>query len=182
MIQRPALRSLALPAATFLAGAVLATALGVHADVPAGPKVASRVAPLAAEPPASVLPLAATELRVAPSKQATVRKLALGRRAFVGMMTMQAGATVPDHVDQDEEFIHVLEGEGQLTIDGKVTPIGPGTTVFMPAGARVSYVNGGKALKALQVFAGPASAAKYDRWTSVKATAPSGPRRGRTIR
>jgi quercetin dioxygenase-like cupin family protein len=173
MVQRPALRPLALPAATFLAGAVLATALGVHA-APTGSR-------LPASPPAlapTVLDLAATELRVAPNKQATIRLMAEGRRAFVGMLTMQPGAAVPDHVDGDEEFIHILEGGGELTIDGKAYPVAAGTTIFMPGGAHVSYVNGATALKALQVFAGPGSAAKYSRWTPIKATAPAGPRRG----
>ena len=43
--------------------------------------------------------------------------------------------------------------------------IAAGSTVFMPAGAVVSYQNGDAPMRALQVFAGPAPAAKYDAWT-----------------
>ena len=45
--------------------------------------------------------------------------------------------------------------------------IGPGSTIYMPANALVSYQNGDAPLVAIQVFAGPAPAAKYDAWEVV---------------
>ena len=39
-----------------------------------------------------------------------------------------------------------------------------GDTVFMKAGARVSYQNGPAKMVAIQVFAGPAPADKYQQW------------------
>ena len=39
---------------------------------------------------------------------------------------------------------------------------------YMPADAEVSYQNGAEEMVALQVFAGPAPAAKYDAWTPVE--------------
>ena len=83
-------------------------------------------------------------------------------------LEMDAGAAVPEHADADEEYIVVLEGRGVITIDGVQTEIGPGSTVFMPAGATVSYQNGDAPMIALQIFAGPASAAKYERWTPIE--------------
>ena len=100
----------------------------------------------------------------APSGKASIRHLAKGKNAYIGLLRMAANGKVPEHRDTDEEYIYVLEGAGQLTIDGRKYPIGPGTTIFMPAGAKVSYVNGAKPLVALQVFAGPKSAAKYRSW------------------
>ena len=94
-----------------------------------------------------------------------MRVLARGANAFVGELAMDAGAAVPEHADATEEYIHVLEGAGTITIDGVRFEIAAGSTVFMPAGAVVSYQNGDAPMRALQVFAGPAPAAKYDAWT-----------------
>ena len=68
-----------------------------------------------------------------------------------------------------EEYLVVQEGSGTLTIDGVEHAIAPGTSITMPAGAEVSYVNGPQPFRALQVFAGPGPAAKYERWTPVPA-------------
>ncbi len=121
-----------------------------------------------AEAPLSptIVELADAETRVAPPGSASVRLLARGHNAFVARLEMDAGAAVPEHQDADEEYIVVVEGGGTITIDGVATDIGPGTTIFMPAGATVSYRNGPEPMVALQVFAGPGSAAKYDRWAA----------------
>ena len=44
---------------------------------------------------------------------------------------------------------------------------GEAVIIFMPAGVTVSYQNGDAELVALQVFAPPGPAAKYDRWRPV---------------
>ena len=77
---------------------------------------------------------------------------------------MESGASVPEHQDDDEEYVHVLEGRGTIWIDGVEREVGPGDTIFMPAGATVRFQNGEQRMVGLQVFAGPGSAAKYDRW------------------
>ena len=59
-------------------------------------------------------------------------------------------------------------GGGTITIDDKAHKIGPGTTVYMPANAKVTYQNGPDEIVAIQVFAGPEPAAKYDGWKTVK--------------
>ena len=83
---------------------------------------------------------------------------------------MDPGASVPEHRDASEEYVYVLQGSGTITIDGKAQHIGPGTTVYMPANAKVSYQNGAKEMVALQVFAGTESAKKYEAWKLVGAT------------
>ena len=70
------------------------------------------------------------------------------------------------HRDATEEYIHVLEGQGRMSIDGVEYEVRAGTTIYMPANALVTFTNGDARLVGLQVFAGPAPAAKYDRWTS----------------
>ena len=60
----------------------------------------------------------------------------------------------------------MISGGGTMTIDGDEYEIGPGTTIYMPANAEVSYQNGDEEMIALQVFAGPEPASKYDAWTA----------------
>lgn len=108
------------------------------------------------------------ETRWAPSGKAHVEILARGTNAFVGRLHVEAGAAVPEHQDPTEEYIHVLQGTGTLTIDGWVSEVGPGDTVFMPARATVSYQNGDEEMVAIQVFSGPESADKYDGWLEEK--------------
>ena len=104
-------------------------------------------------------------LKVAPSGKASITLLARGENAFLGKLEMDGGGKVPEHRDATEEYLYVVEGSGTLTMDDKDYDIGPGTTIYMPAGAKVSYANGKEQLVAIQVFAGPEPAAKYDGWT-----------------
>lgn len=104
------------------------------------------------------------EVRTAPSGKASIHIFAQGENAFVGRLELAAGAKVPEHRDATEEYIHILEGSGVITIDDQKHAVGPGATVYMPANAKVSYQNGDAKLVAIQVFAGPAPAAKYEQW------------------
>ncbi|MCA9689630.1 MAG: cupin domain-containing protein [Nannocystaceae bacterium] len=113
----------------------------------------------------TVRTLAESEHRVAPGGKADIWLLARGQNAFVGKLVMPAGGKVPEHRDATEEYIHVLEGGGVMMIDDTRYELGPGATVFMPKNAKVSFENGDAQLVALQVFAGPEPAAKYDAWT-----------------
>jgi len=117
-------------------------------------------------PPAEVRVREVAPRRVSPNGQAWITLLAQGANAFVGRLEMAPGATVPEHRDPTEEYIHILSGGGTLVIDGVEHEIGPGTTVFMPSDVTVSYRNGAERLVALQVFAGPEAAEKYERWTA----------------
>jgi quercetin dioxygenase-like cupin family protein len=103
-----------------------------------------------------------------PPKTARVHHLARGANAYVGLLEMAPGAAVPTHRDATEEYIYVLEGEGRMSIDGQTYAVTAGTTIFMPADAEVSFQNGDRPLRGLQVFAGPGPAAKYDAWTPVE--------------
>ena len=119
---------------------------------------------------ATVTPFEAAQHRIAPSNKANIRVLAMGTKAFVGHLRMDPGASVPEHRDVSEEYVYVLQGTGTITIDGKAQTIAPGTTIYMPANAKVSYQNGPKEMVALQIFTGTESAKKYDAWKLVGAT------------
>jgi quercetin dioxygenase-like cupin family protein len=149
---------------TFLLGACTTVAL----QTAAAPDVAdSEPAPSTAEPlTPTVIALADARSATAPHGKATITHLALGHNAYLGRMRMAPGAAVPVHRDATEEYIHVLEGGGVMTIDGRTYEVGPGTTIFMPANAEVSFQNGEAEMLALQVFAGPEPAKKYDGWVA----------------
>lgn len=101
---------------------------------------------------------------------ADVYLLARGDNAFIGRLEMAPGGEVPEHRDPTEEYIHILAGSGVFTIEGQAHTVGPGTTIYMPAEALVSFKNGGERLVAIQVFAGPGPASKYEAWTPVTPT------------
>jgi quercetin dioxygenase-like cupin family protein len=114
--------------------------------------------------PAEVRPLSAAPRKLAPSGKASVMLLAEGHNAFVGKLELAPDAAVPEHQDPTEEYIHVLSGHASMVMDGQRYDVEPGTTIYMPAFATVSVQNGPEPLVAIQVFAGPEPARKYDTW------------------
>jgi quercetin dioxygenase-like cupin family protein len=85
--------------------------------------------------------------------------------AFFAVLELVPGAKVPLHRDATEEYIYIVAGTGKITIDGTVHELRPGSGVFMPAGAEVSFVvTGQETLRAVQFFAGQGPEAKYDAW------------------
>ena len=122
------------------------------------------VSAVAASTKATVIPLPSAEKRTAPTGKASIHLLAQGEQAFIGRLELDGGGQVPAHRDTTEEYIHVLQGGGNIRIDGAEHALTAGTTVYMPAGAEVSYSNGPEDFIAIQVFAGPEPAAKYDAW------------------
>lgn len=146
-------------AAAFVLGACTAAAVQSSASTPATPE-ATTASPITSS--------ANAERRRAPNDKATVTILARGENAFVARLDMDANAAVPEHRDATEEYIVVLEGSGTITVDDEAYPLAAGDTVFMPANAKVSFTNGDAPFRGLQVFAGPAPAAKYDAWTLVE--------------
>lgn len=154
-------------AAAFVLGACAATAVQSSASPPSPAAQAPAAAPTGEGAPALSPPVtsaAQAERRVAPNGKARLTILARGLEAFVARLEMDPGAAVPEHRDATEEYIHVLEGSGTITIDDREHPLAAGDTVYMPAHAKVSFRNGDAPLVGLQVFAGPEPAAKYDAW------------------
>lgn len=117
-----------------------------------------------APPTSGVIAAKDAQQQVAPHGKARIAHLVAGRLAYVGKLTLAPNAKVPEHADADEEYIHVLEGSGSVTIDGKTWQVGPGSTIYMAAGAKVSFENGPAPMVAIQIFAGPGSAQKYQNW------------------
>ena len=115
----------------------------------------------------SVIQLKQIKARQPSSGKARIRVLAQGQNAFLGQLWIAPNAGVPLHRDVSEEYLYVLEGGGELTINGEVSQISVGSAIFMPANAEVSFANGNAPTVVLQVFADPASAKKYGQWEPV---------------
>jgi quercetin dioxygenase-like cupin family protein len=132
----------------------------------------SQPSPLLMHIPAEVRTAAASPKKISHSGKTTVTFLAEGHNAFLGKLELAPNAAVPEHQDPTEEYIHVLSGHAQMTMDGTSYTIEPGTTIYMPAYAKVSVQNGNEPLVGLQVFAGPSPARKFDTWVDAGVAAP----------
>ena len=99
--------------------------------------------------------------------KAVIELMKTGKSAFIGRLTLAANAKVPQHRDPTEEYLLIEQGQGLITIDGQKTKVKQGDLIYMPAHAEVSFINGAQKLIALQIFAGPKSAAKYNTWQLV---------------
>lgn len=47
---------------------------------------------------------------------------------------LEAGQEIPEHPEALAVY-HILEGKGQMTVDGEPIPVGPGATVVTSAGS-----------------------------------------------
>ena len=114
--------------------------------------------------PGTVIHLAEARMAQTASQKARISHLARGQNAYLGQLWIAPNAGVPLHRDPTEEYLYVLEGGGELTMNSVVYSLKKGTAVFMPAGAEVTFKNGAAPTVVLQIFAGPQSADKYQSW------------------
>ena len=119
-----------------------------------------------AKPSPSVISLTEAPQAAPPSDKALIRHLARGENAYLGHLWIAPGAGVPLHRDPTEEYLFILEGGGLLIMENQEYQLVAGHAVYMPANAQVQFKNGSVPTRLLQVFAGPESADKYNRWHS----------------
>lgn len=62
-----------------------------------------------------------------------------------GSLRLNAGATPhPPHTHPEEEFMVITEGTGEITVDGKLVKVAPGSMMYCAANAPHGIVNTGK--------------------------------------
>ena len=62
-----------------------------------------------------------------------------------GSLRLKPGATPhAPHKHPEEEFMLITEGKGEITVDGKLTPVGPGVMMYCAANKLHGIVNTGK--------------------------------------
>jgi quercetin dioxygenase-like cupin family protein len=62
-----------------------------------------------------------------------------------GSLKLNPGATPhPPHKHPEEEFMLITEGTGEMSVDGKLTKVGPGVMMYCAADKLHGIVNTGK--------------------------------------
>jgi putative monooxygenase len=64
---------------------------------------------------------------------------------FGGVLYLKPGEHVAEHYHPySEEFLHVIAGELEMTLDGEPVRLSPGDSLLVPIGVRHRLVNGGE--------------------------------------
>jgi quercetin dioxygenase-like cupin family protein len=74
------------------------------------------------------------------------------KAAYVGHLTAEAGAAIPEHVHADEaELLYITSGKGSMTVDGQVLAVEAGMAVVLPPGVKHSFQTD-RGLSAVQFY------------------------------
>lgn len=74
-------------------------------------------------------------------------------RITTGISTYPAGTGAPLHVHNCDEQVTILEGRGEVEIEGAVTPLVPYDSTYIPAGQAHAFRNAGDApLRILWIY------------------------------
>jgi mannose-6-phosphate isomerase-like protein (cupin superfamily) len=85
------------------------------------------------------------------------RVLYTGKKMQLVLMALQPGEEIGTEVHEDrDQFFRIEEGEGEIVIDGKRTPVEEDHAIIVPAGARHNLINNGdKPLLLYTLYAPP---------------------------
>ncbi|HYD28630.1 cupin domain-containing protein [Brevundimonas sp.] len=84
------------------------------------------------------------------------RVLYTGKYLQLVLMTLQPGEEIGAEVHEDhDQFFRIESGSGEVSIDGKRTPVKDDDAIIVPAGARHNVVNTGDAPLMLYTLYGP---------------------------
>lgn len=84
------------------------------------------------------------------------RVLYTGPHVQLVLMSLQPGEDIGEEVhEENDQFIRVEEGKGEVLIDGKRTPLEDDIAVVIPAGARHNVINTGDGPLKLYTIYGP---------------------------
>jgi quercetin dioxygenase-like cupin family protein len=96
------------------------------------------------------------------------------RAASMGILELQGGAGVPEHIHENSvEMLYVEEGGAEMTIEGQVMPVKQGDAVYIPAGTRhaARIPEGAGRFRAVQVYVGPGPEQRFRKGEPVKPAA-----------
>jgi quercetin dioxygenase-like cupin family protein len=80
------------------------------------------------------------------------------RAASLGVLELQGGAQVPEHIHEDSvEILYIEEGGAEMTVEGQPMRVRAGDAVYIPAGVRhaARVPEDTSRLRAVQVYVGP---------------------------
>ncbi len=86
--------------------------------------------------------------------------------AAVSVISMRAGATVPEHLHEGStEILYIMEGRGTLTVGPDVLELVPGSVAYIPENTLHSYVNSPEERTvAVQVYVAPGPEQRFRGW------------------
>ena len=116
------------------------------------------VAPSAGPAQATVVHTAQAPQHVIADGKGTATMLLGVPEASMTLLTFLPGAAVPEHTHADSgEFLSLLEGTMEVTVQGKTTVVTAGDAIHIPAGAVHSarVVGRFEQARAVQVYVGP---------------------------
>jgi putative monooxygenase len=93
------------------------------------------------------------------------------REASLGVLELQGGVAVPEHVHADSvEMLYVEEGSAEMTVEGQRLTVRPGDAVYIPAGQRHSarVPEDTPRFRAVQVYVGPGPEQRFRQGEPVK--------------
>jgi quercetin dioxygenase-like cupin family protein len=67
-------------------------------------------------------------------------KFVHSERMTVSFWDIRAGAVMPEHTHPNEQVANCISGQLELTVEGKVQHLGPGTSVVIPPNAKHSAI------------------------------------------
>lgn len=68
-----------------------------------------------------------------------------GAKFTTGMSTYPQGKGAPFHIHNCDEQVTLLEGAGEVEVEGKITPLTPYDSTYIPAGKIHAFRNTGQA-------------------------------------
>jgi mannose-6-phosphate isomerase-like protein (cupin superfamily) len=109
------------------------------------------------------------ELRVHPKgakvRVFTDRGFSKKIKLFMAELTLPPGGKVPRHRDGSDEYLYVVQGAGNIWINGTKYKIKRGSFVYMPKMSVVKFESTSKQkVKVFQVFAPAGPEQKYNSW------------------
>jgi mannose-6-phosphate isomerase-like protein (cupin superfamily) len=85
-------------------------------------------------------------------RRVATRQTLAGACNFIDYACLPPGATVGEHTHaaSEEEFYLILSGQGEMRLNGRIFPVGPGDLVRNPPGGTHALMNTGP--EDLQIF------------------------------
>ena len=96
-------------------------------------------------------------VRAARENDAFRREVLTGTYEQVVVMTIPPGGEIGQEVhDDSDQVLAFVDGQGEATLDGETSQVGPNDLVFVRAGTRHNFVNtGDQPLRLLTIYAPP---------------------------
>ncbi|MEA3358980.1 MAG: cupin domain-containing protein [Thermodesulfobacteriota bacterium] len=74
---------------------------------------------------------------------------------FLATARLSPGNSIEPHIDPMEEIYFIVDGEGDMSVDGEIRHVSPGDAIWLPTGSRHGLKNNGNKDCVILVIASP---------------------------